>query len=128
MNAVILRHLLPFRLGNEISKVYMFSSSPQTYWVHLSQMRLSFEELLLHTDKNKQQIANDLFYLLSFSVWRYLLSGNNDSGNVTGIIHGLWMMLSSFYSILIRNQMTCELFNKHISISLMPWKWAVIHI
>lgn len=128
MNAVILRHLLPFRLGNEISKVYTFSSSSQTYWVHLSQMRLSFEEPLLHTDKNKQQIANDLFYLLSFSIWRYLLSGNNDSGNVTGIIHGLWMMLSSFYSVLIRNQMTCELFNKQISISLMPWKWAVIHI
>lgn len=128
MNAVILRHLLPFRLGNEISKVYTFSSSFQTYWVHLSQMRLSFEEPLLHTDKNKQQIANDLFYLLSFSIWRYLLSGNNDSGNVTGIIHGLWMMLSSFYSLLIRNPMTCELFNKHISISLMPWKWAVIHI
>lgn len=129
MNVVILGHLLPFWLGNEISKVYMFSSSFQTYWVHLSQMQLCFEELLLHIEENKQQIANVLFCLLSFRVWRYLLSGNNDSGNVTGIINELWMMLSSFYSVIIRNKMTNETLNKCISISLVPWtSWgAVIH-
>lgn len=125
-----LGHLLPFWLGNEISKLYMLSCSFQTQWAHLCWMQLYFEELLLPTEENKQQISNDLFCLLGFSVWKHLLYGNNESGNVRGIISGLWMMLSSFYSILMRNQMTYEAFKKCIGTSLMLWtSWgAVTHI
>lgn len=119
----------PFGLGNEISK-HMLGFSFQNYWAHLCQVQLCFEELPLSIQENKQQIPSYLFCLLGFSVWKCLLYGNNDSGNVTGIISRLWMMLSSFYSILIRTQMTYEAFNKCISTSLMLWtSWrAVVHV
>jgi len=80
--------------------------TPLRYEFHL-------EQLLLSAEEKNHQIVIDLFYLVGFNVWKPFLYGSYDSNNETKSTSGSRTVLSSFYSILIRTQMTFEAFNRH---------------
>lgn len=92
----------------------MLSSSFQNYDANPCQIRLYFEQLLLSAEEKNHQIFIDLFYLVGFNIWKSFLYGSNDSNDETRNTSGLGTVLSSFYSILIRTEMTFEAFNRHI--------------
>lgn len=103
----------PYLLGTSLSDGLIFWTTTATFC----------------RGEKKHQILNDLFCLLGFIIWKYLLYGNNDSDNVTRIISGLCLLIS-FYFILIRTQMTYEAFNRCIMHKLILWtsRIVVIHI